>query len=91
MVSPHDLVKNALTTRPDMPWWVELVVAAGLSLFGLIYMDSTHTDKVNAADIAVLKAQVQVEKENATYTRQRVDDIYNKLLEWEHADAAKHR
>ena len=85
-----------LSDRPSLPWYTELLVAAGLSLVSLLYIEYTHNDRQTTERVSKVEVRVEAAEKKAVedkaetqYVRQRVDAIYNKLLDWEHATPAK--
>lgn len=77
-MSPTDLLR----TRPNMPWYVELVVTALLATLGLLYANY-HEDSIHAS--ADLTSRVTTVEQKQKDDSQKVDHIQtqvDKLVEW---------
>lgn len=73
-MSPVELLK----TRPPMPWWIEILVAALLGLGSAVYVQTTHDDKALGERVATVEATQKGQAEKVTHIESQVD----KLVEW---------
>jgi hypothetical protein len=73
-----------LRARPNnLPWWIELVVAASLTLLGTIYVEYTKNDRLDAERLTIVETKVKSQDEKVDHIQSQVDKIYDKLLDWE--------
>jgi hypothetical protein len=66
-----------------MPWYTEVVVMAILSGLGVLYMTYSSNDRVDAQRISVVETTQKAQGEKVDHIQDRVDKIYDKLLDWE--------
>jgi hypothetical protein len=70
--------------RPKgLPWWAEIVAAALLSGAGVLYMTFAQNDRIDAQRLSVVETKQKLDADKVDHIQDRVDKIYDKLLEWE--------
>jgi hypothetical protein len=65
--------------RPkNLPWWVEILVAALLALGTAVYLQATHDDKALRERVSAVEAAQTGQKDTIDHIQTQVD----KLVEW---------
>lgn len=73
-MSPTEILR----TRPNMPWWVEILVAALLALGTAVYIQATHDDKDLGQRVSAVEATQKGQADKVDHIQTQVD----KLVEW---------
>lgn len=72
------MATELLKTRPNMPWWVEILVAALLTAGTAIWLQATHDDKALGERVSAVEATQKGQNEQVNHIQTQVD----KLVEW---------
>lgn len=64
-----------MSATPPMPWWVALLVSAGISTVGTLYMHYVQTDRTDVQRLSIVEQKV----DDVAYRLHRIEDKIDQI------------